>query len=371
MRVRRWTAVAAGIAALLSVSDPGGVAAADGERHYLYVASPGIRNYVEYGGVGILVFDMDNGHRFVKRIPTFTMAAGESAENIKGIAASAATGRVYISTPKRLAAFDLRTERLVWNKTYEGGCDRMALSPDGRILYVPSFEGPHWHAIDAMSGDVLAKIVTDSGAHNTLYGADGSRVYLAGLKSPILAIADPKTHKVVGGVGPFSAAVRPFTINAKQTLCFVNVNELLGFEIGDIKTGKMLHRVEVSGFQKGPVKRHGCPSHGVGLTPDEKELWLSDGHNSMVHVFDATVMPPKQTASIALRDQPGWITFSLDGRYAYPSTGEVIDTKTKKIVVALTDEEGRTVQSEKVVEIVFDGGKPRRNGDQFGIGRRR
>jgi DNA-binding beta-propeller fold protein YncE len=369
MRVRRLSAAAACIAALLSGSFSQGVGA-DEERHFLYLASPGIRNYVEYGGVGVLVYDMDNGHRFVKRIPTFEVAPGQPAENIKGIAANAATGRLYISTPKRLVALDLNTERLVWNKTYDGGCDRMALSPDGKILYVPSFEGPHWLAIDAISGDILSKIVTNSGAHNTIYGPDGSRVYLAGLKSPILAIADPRTHQVIGGVGPFSAAVRPFTINGSQTLCFVNVNELLGFEIGDIKTGKMLHRVEVSGHKKGPVKRHGCPSHGIGLTPDERELWLSDGANSMVHVFDATVMPPKQTASIALRDQPGWVTFSMDGRYAYPSTGEVIDTRTKKIVVALTDEEGRVVQSEKVVEIVFDGKTPRKNGDQFGIGRR-
>ena len=369
MDLRRLTAAFACIAALAGVG--GHQAAANGERHYLYVASPGIRNYVEYGGVGILVYDMDKGHRFVRRIPTFDVPAGQPAENIKGIAANAKTGRLYISTPRRVAAFDLNTDRLVWNKTYEGGCDRMALSPDGKILYVPSFEGPHWHAIDAITGDVLSKIVTNSGAHNTVYGPDGKRVYLAGLKSPILAIADPRTHKVVGGVGPFTAAVRPFTVNARQTLCFVNVNELLGFEIGDIRTGKMLHRVEVAGVQKGPVKRHGCPSHGVGLTPDEKEIWVADGANSQVHIFDATVMPPKQVASIALRDQPGWVTFSLDGRYAYPSTGEVIDTKTKKIAVALTDEEGRMVQSEKVVEVVFDGKKPKRNGDQFGIGRRR
>jgi hypothetical protein len=90
-----------------------------------------------------------------------------------------------------------------------------------------------------------------------------------------------------------------------------------------------------------------------------------------MHVFDAAVMPPRQIASIALRDQPGWVTFSMDGRYAYPSTGEVIDTKTKKIVVALEDEAGRMVQSEKVVEVVFSDGKPVRTGDQFGIGRRR
>ena len=32
-------------------------------QHLLYVACPGIRNYVEYGGVGILVFDIDKGYK--------------------------------------------------------------------------------------------------------------------------------------------------------------------------------------------------------------------------------------------------------------------------------------------------------------------
>jgi DNA-binding beta-propeller fold protein YncE len=367
----RFLSALLSLLAVVSIAPHANPAAAKDDRHYLYVASPGIRNYVEYGGVGLLVFDMDNGHRFVKRIPTFDVPAGAAAENVKGVAASAQTGRIYVTTPKRIAAFDLTTEKLLWNREYEGGCDRLAISPDGKILYVPSFEGPHWHAIDAMSGEVIAKIVTKSGAHNTIYGPDGRSVYLAGLKSSILFVADPRTHSIAGQVGPFSNFIRPFTVNAKQTLCFVNVNDLLGFEIGDIKTGKMLHRVEVSGYQKGPVKRHGCPSHGVGLTPDEKEIWLTDGANSRMHIFDATVMPPKQTASIALRDQPGWITFSMDGRYAYPSTGEVIDTKTKKIIATLEDEAGRAVQSEKVVEVVFSDGKLARTGDQFGIGRRR
>ena len=39
-------------------------------QHYLYVAVPGIRDYLGYGGHGILVFDMDNDHHFVKRIET-------------------------------------------------------------------------------------------------------------------------------------------------------------------------------------------------------------------------------------------------------------------------------------------------------------
>ena len=40
------------------------------ERRLLYVAVPGIRNLLEYGGHGLLVFDIDHGHKFVKRIPT-------------------------------------------------------------------------------------------------------------------------------------------------------------------------------------------------------------------------------------------------------------------------------------------------------------
>ena len=146
-------------------------------------------------------------------------------------------------------------------------------------------------------------------------------------------------------------------------------NGLLGFEVGDLKTGKMLHRVEIQGFAQGVPKRHGCPSHGVGLTPDEKEVWVCDAANSRMHVFDATVMPPKQIASIEVREQPGWITFSLDGKYAYPSTGDIIEVATKKIIIGLTDENGAQAHSEKIVEIHFSGNTPVKAGDQFGLGR--
>jgi DNA-binding beta-propeller fold protein YncE len=192
---------------------------------------------------------------------------------------------------------------------------------------------------------------------------------MAGLASPELSIADTRTHTVTGAVGPFSHSIRPFTVNGNQTYCFVNVNELLGFEVGDIRTGKKLYRVEVEGYEQGPVKRHGCPSHGIGMTPDESEIWVSDGANSMLHVFDATVMPPRQIASVPVRDQPGWVTFSLDGQFAYPSTGEVFDVKTKTIVATLEDETGRSVGSEKMVEVHVQNGRTVLAGDQFGLGR--
>lgn len=340
-----------------------------GEHRLLYVATPGIRNYLEFGGHGLLVFDMDNNHKLLKRIKTSGFDKDGKPLNVKGIVANAKTNRVYITTTETLQCIDLLTEKILWEKPYEGGTDRMAIDPNGKFIYVPSLEKDHWHVVDAATGDIIKKLVPKSGAHNTIVGLDGKWAYLAGLKSPILNISDTSKHEITKTVGPFSNVIRPFTINGSQTLAYVNVNDLLGFEIGDIRTGKMLARVEVTGFQKGPTKRHGCPSHGVGLTPDEKEVWIADAFNQRIHVFDNTVMPPKQIASLPVREQPGWVTFSIDGKYAYPSTGEVFDVKTKKQITTLADEKGGEVHSEKMVEIDFKDGKPIRTGDQFGLGR--
>lgn len=359
----------AGLLVLLAVSSWVFGQAETGARHLLYVAEPGIRDYPQYGGTGILVFDVDHQHRYVRRISVAALGDEKHPQAAKGICASSATGRLYVSTTKTLTCIELADDRVLWTKSYESGCDRMSISPDGKALYEPTLEGKYWHVIDGADGKELARIVTDSGAHNTVFGPDGKHVYLAGLHSPLLAVADPATNSIEKQVGPFAAEIRPFTVNGSSTRCYVNVNGLLGFEVGDLVSGKKLSRVQVEGFEAGETKRHGCPSHGIGLTPDEKEVWVTDAHNSRLHIFDNTVMPPRQVASIVLRDQPGWLTFGIDGRFAYPSTGDVIDVKSRKIVVGLKDERGRDVQSEKLLEIDFEGDKPVRAGDQFGIGR--
>ncbi len=335
----------------------------------LYVAVPGIRNYLEYGGHGVHVFDIDQGHRWVRRIPAAGLDEQGKPLNVKGICASAVTGRLYVSTIRQLQCFDLQTDERLWEKTYEAGCDRMSITPDGQTIYLPSFEGPIWHVVDAATGAVRTQIKPNSAAHNTVVGLDGSAAYLAGLRSPMLTVVDTANPTALRTVGPFSGSIRPFTVDGRQRRVFACVNERLGFEVGDLVSGQVLAQVDVPGYDKGPVKRHGCPSHGVGLTPNEREVWVCDAHNQAMHVFDATAMPPKHLASIKLNDEPGWITFSLDGRLAYPSTGEVIDVSTRQVVAQLQDETGTAVQSEKLLEIDFEAGRPVRAGDQFGLGR--
>ena len=337
-------------------------------KHYLYVAVPGIRDYLGYGGHGILVFDMDSGHRFVKRIDTKGFHPDKTPSNVKGIAVSIPLNSIYISTIESLQRIDLSTDKIVWEKFFEGGCDRMSISPDGKTMYLPSFEKNFWNVVDCATGDIIKKIEVNKRAHNTIYGPSGNFVYLDDIASPWVYIADVKTHSLINKIGPFGNYVRPFTINGKETRVYVTVDSLLGFEVGDIQSGKKLARIEVQGWDAGSVRRHGNPSHGIGLTPDEKEVWLSDGHNMRVHVFSA--LPPyQQLTTIPLRDMPGWITFSIDGKYVYPSSGEVIDVKMRKIITTLQDEFYNNVESEKMVEIDFQNNKAVGAGDQFGVGR--
>ena len=336
--------------------------------HYLYVATPGIRDYLGYGGHGLLVFDIDNNHKFVKRISTRGFHKDGSPSNVKGIAVSKQLNSVYISTLESLQRIDLNTEEVLWEIDYEGGCDRMSISPDGITMYLPSLEKDFWNVVNCENGEVITTITVHSRAHNTIYGASGTRAYMADIGSPLLHVADTKTHTVAQKIGPFSAGIRPFTINSNESLVFVNVNDLLGFEVGDLKTGVKLASVKVLGWDKGPVRRHGNPSHGIGLTPDEKEIWVSDGHNMRMHVFSGEA-PYQRLTTIPLSDMPGWVTFSMDGLYAYPSSGEVIEVKTRKILTMLQDENYNTVSSEKMIEIIMNDGKVTKAGDQFGLGR--
>ena len=251
-------------------------------EHRLYVAEPGIRNYLEYGGHGLLVFDIDHGHKFVKRIPTAGLdpKAGKPI-NVKGDLRQRRDGQaLHQHDPAADVPRPRHREDPLGEDATTAAATGWRSRPTARRSTCRRSKGRSGTSSTPLTGDVIARIEPNSGAHNTIYGPDGKEVYLAGLKSPLLTVADTQDHTDRADGRPVRGERSGRSRStAAQTLCFVNVNELLGFEVGDLKTGKKLHRVEVAGFEKGPVKRHGCPSHGIGLTPDEKELWVVDAYN--------------------------------------------------------------------------------------------
>ena len=348
------------------------------DKELIYVTLPGtLEGSADRNGTGIVVLDARDNYNFVKRIPTFDVPASKNSEQVAGVTASTVTQMIYVATRGRLAAFDLGTEKKVWENAYDGQCcERPQIAPDGSFLYVGSDLKDFWYVVNPRTGALIGKAVSplSPNAHNLNLSADGKLAFMSP-NGKVMGIAETKNHTLVKTI-TFGDNIRPFVLNHDSSLIYANVNNLLGFEIAEVASGKILHRVEVQGFgwpgkwQVSPRVRipHGCPSHGIALTPDEKEVWIVDGINQYIHIFDNTQMPPRQLDSIKTTAGPYWITIGLDGKLAYISSGDVIDIKTRKIVGTMKDEYGRRMYSEKLLDMLFENGKLTRVANQFGNG---
>lgn len=347
------------------------------DKELVYVAVPGtLEGSADRNGTGLVVLDARDNYNFVKRIQTWDVPASKNSEQVSGVTASPVTQMIYVATRGRLAAFDLGTEKKVWENTYDGQCcERPQVAPDGTFMYVGSDLKDYWYVVNPRTGELITKVVSplSPNAHNLNLSADGKLAFMSP-NGKVMGIADTTRHTLLKTI-TFDDNIRPFVLNHDSSLIYANTNNLLGFEIADVATAKIIQRVEVKGFGwpdnwKSPRPRipHGCPSHGIALTPDEKEIWIVDGINNYIHIFDNTVMPPRQKDSIKTTAGPYWITVGLDGRLAYISSGDVFDMKTRKIVGNLKDEYGRPLHSEKLLDMLFEGGKLTRVVNQFGNG---
>jgi len=70
-------------------------------RRFLYAGLPGVGNATNHGGVGILLFDIDKGYTFSRRIPTWTTEEGKPAEGVRGVAAKPVKASAQFGTGAR------------------------------------------------------------------------------------------------------------------------------------------------------------------------------------------------------------------------------------------------------------------------------
>lgn len=249
-------------------------------------------------------------------------------------------------------------------------------SPDGSFMYVGSDLKDFWCVVNPKTGELINKVRSplSPNAHNLSLSLDAKLAFMSP-NGKVMGIADTSAHKLLKTIS-FPDNIRVFVVNHDASLIYANNNNLLGFVIADVKTGQILHKVEVQGFgwpekwnvTPRPRIPHGCPSHGIALTQDEKGIWLADGINNYIHIFDNTEMPPRQIESIKTTAGPYWITIGIDGRLAYVSSGDIIDIKRRRIIGQMKDEYGRTVHSEKLLDMLFTDGKLTRVANQFGNG---
>ncbi|MBK5292850.1 MAG: hypothetical protein JJE04_14405 [Acidobacteriia bacterium] len=335
-------------------------------KRYLYLSMPdAAQKEGRSDPPGILIFDIDNGHKLVRRIPLPIFSEG-----LRGFAGNLKTHRLFFSsTNRRVGAFDLETEKVLWEKTYEAGADRSSITLDGKKLYVPT---GWWYAgedsgflvVNAGTGEMIKRVQVGPQAHNSIVSLDGRRLYLG--TRTTLSTFDTASDKMIGQIKDVGErGIFPFTMDSRNRIGYVCLGDHVGFDVVNLQTGKILHRV-LAGTE--PIAHR---THGAALTPDEKELWISDQVGQKLFIFDATKMPPEPKGHVELsQGGHGWVTFSLDGQYAWSHTPDVYDARTKKLVATLKDESGKPLSGSKFIEVHFRNGKVVQVSNEFGLGRK-
>ena len=258
--------------------------------------------------------------------------------------------KIYVTTDGgSMIAFDLKTDKIAWTfkgektpvklqrrgSAADGCCERPYTLPGGKTLLVASAYNAWWYLIDAANRQAAGPHrharnapLPQSGCHRRWQAGASSPPCQAPRKAPR---AWPwwtcRTRTVLRYIH-FSDAVRPITINHDGSLVYANVNNLDGFEIGDTKTGKMIKRVELPGEMwkakwadpNAHYFGHGLPSHGIGMTPDESEIWVTDAANDAWQIWDNPgdgrnpVYNPSKTVPIQAGIGSSWISMTNDGK---------------------------------------------------------
>jgi DNA-binding beta-propeller fold protein YncE len=330
------------------------------------------------------VYDLDHGFQRVAHwlVP--------EAHALRGVAVSPVTGRLYFSVGGNggssgsgsIVAYDLVRRRVLWVRRFPTGTDSLAITPNGRTLFVPEGErsaGDVWYMVDASTGRVRSEIHAGPGPHNTIVAPDGRLVYLGPRNSRWLYVASAATGRIVRRVGPLKPGVRPFTIDGAQRFAFTTATGVLGFQVSSLRTGHVLYSVRLP---TKTVSHGGTPSHGISITPDSREVDVIDVPDARVYAYDVSGLPahaPRLIAETALQPdmkgqespcggdcgRAGWLQTSLDGRWLFVGDdGDVIDLRTHRVAAFLP----ALHNSRYLFELDWREGKPVRTSTRSGIG---
>jgi len=316
----------------------------------------------------IHVYDMDDHHAEVKVISLFSCCA-----DVRGITAAVPTQRLYVmyneNSRGHVASIDLMSDRVIWDRVlHRPGVDRGNVTPDGSTLYLPTWEddpgSAYELAIDTQTGTEKARIPLPPRSHDTIVSLDGQRVFMETKSQTasmyVVGTASNDAVQVVGGYC-CSGVLGPFAIDGTGSNVVNNVNEYAGFQLAKVALGRV---TELMPFASG------YGGHGIAWTPDESEVWVNDGGLPDVHVFDMQATPPRERQLVAVSHVSHWITFSIDGRFAYVAGRKGSEDLTDVIDAPAYQRVSSLGPSEDLLEVDFDAGSLVAVGNQFGIGRR-
>jgi hypothetical protein len=322
----------------------------------------------------ISVYDIDAGHRPIKTIQTVP-----GVGDVRGVAVGAATGNLYVayrdfSGTGMVYCLNVYSDTILWNRAVSPGVDRLAINPDGQVLYVPTWEGGsanYINVLDASTGDVVRKVYFSNRSHDTQYPVSGpifQETKAEDGSGNYLYLIDPSSY-AVSRVGPYSGILGPYAVDSTSSYAANNVRDLWGMQVANLKTGEII-TVTIPNHPPGDAGL----LHGIGWTPDQSEVWENSSATDP-HVYVWNMLSPGAPIlkdKLALRSGRGshWLTFDIKGDYGYVAPIKNSDDGTEIFNARTHTSVGVIGSSEDMLEVDFADGKISQVGDQYGIGRR-
>jgi YVTN family beta-propeller protein len=240
-----------------------------------------------------------------------------------GAAGSPDGTRIYVSVEgnNSFAVVDAKTLAVIKSIPLTGRPNNIAVSRDGKKVYVAIAALPGAvEVIDTTTLTSIKTIPTNGAEHNVYVTPDGKYVVAGSVGGRNLTVIDAATDQTAWSI--FDQGVRPITFDTNPDgstrNMYVELSNFHGVAVVDFKARKEISRItlpEVAPELRNKGQINAAPAHGIGVTPDNKLLFVCSRLNSHVYVY--SVPDLKLTADIEVGHDPDWITFSPDSKTAY------------------------------------------------------
>lgn len=216
-----------------------------------------------------------------------------------------------------IVAIDTETDEIKWRLPIEDGWPHhLSISSDG-LLYAPLFDRPYVVVIDTNKPEIVGRIDGMWGMHGTRLSADDKRLYAGSILTQAMYILDVEKNKPIKIIN-FKEGVRPFAVTKDEKTLYAQQSRLHGFEVADIETGKVVQTVHLPALPDDIETPENFPhnvNHGFELSPDEKYIVAAGSIMNYVAVY--THPDLRFVKTIPVGDDPNWVGFSPDSKYAY------------------------------------------------------
>lgn len=241
-----------------------------------------------------------------------------------GAAGAPDGSHLYISNEAEgtLDVVDPKTLKVVRHIKLSGHPNNISISRNGRRVYVSVVQAPGAvDVVDTVSMEKVKSIPMKGGIHNTYVTPDGRYVVAGSVVGKLITVIDQKTEQPVWDL-PFDNGVRPIAFetnpDGSTRRMFVQLSNVHGFAVVDFAAHKEVTRVMLPDAPKGAQPDiAGTPSHGIGVAPDGKTLWVNSSLNNKVYVYSLPDL--KLVGGIAVGRTPDWLSITPDSRKVYVS----------------------------------------------------